>query len=438
MAEKILTALAVFKQQADAHLSDGGGLFIKVESGTATGAFRFTSPTMAKRREMGLKPLDRSSLASTGESLKRVRAAAALARRLIDEGRDPIDAKRAMRAQVLADREAEKVVKKAEACTLARHARRFHESTIETDPKMTELHKRHWISSLENHVGRTPLWKMRIDAITAPMLLEELAKVRSIDDQNKRIPETLSRIVQRLSAVFEDAQFHSLCTTNPAAAIKRKMRPHTAGRKGAGFRFLPPAEVPPFMATLRECEGIAALALEFLILTASRTAETLGATWAEIDTKASTWVIPASRMKAGERGGDHTVHLSGAALAVLARVKGLDATCIFPSPMQNREGKPLSNMALLATLDRLGMRSRTVVHGFRRSFSTTCNEYAFARPDAIEAALAHSEQDVIRKTYNRAEFLQERRILLQRWADYCNGDVPTSTNVLPFAVKGAA
>jgi integrase len=166
--------------------------------------------------------------------------------------------------------------------------------------------------------------------------------------------------------------------------------------------------------------------LEFAILTAARTGEVLGMRWEELSPDATTWTIPGARMKGGEA---HTVYLSAEARAVLARVRGLSDLWVFPSPTK-REA-PLSNMAMLLLLDRLNLRGRTTVHGLcRATFSTWAYETDQARPDVIEACLAHREADRVKAAYNRAQFADERRKLLAAWANYV-GPIKTA-EVIPL------
>ncbi|HEY6356037.1 MAG TPA: site-specific integrase, partial [Burkholderiaceae bacterium] len=142
------------------------------------------------------------------------------------------------------------------------------------------------------------------------------------------------------------------------------------------------------------------------------------ARWSEIDMDAKVWRIPAERMKARR---PHDVPLSTQALAVLDHARGLDAELVFPSSVRGSDGqtRPLSNMAMLTALSRHGLRRRTTVHGLARAtFSTWANERGIARPDVVEAALAHAEGDKTRAAYNRASFDDERRALLQAWGDY--------------------
>jgi integrase len=264
------------------------------------------------------------------------------------------------------------------------------------------------------------LWNTPIAEVTPPALLAALEQVRPHErarrHQGDQVPETLQRIRQRLDAIFEDAIFRGYCDSNPAAAIRRKLREVLPAKKAGAFAALPYRDAPALMHRLRAAPGTAARCLEFAVLTAARTSEALGARWDEIDLAAATWTVGADRMKAGE---PHTVYLSPRALEVLAGQRDLDAELVFPSTQPGREGKPLSNMAMLVTLGRLGVRDRTTVHGLARAtFSTWANETGAARPDVIEACLAHREGDRVRRAYNRGEFAQERRQLLEAWSKY--------------------
>ena len=178
------------------------------------------------------------------------------------------------------------------------------------------------------------------------------------------------------------------------------------------------------MRAIAAADGVAARALQFAVLTAARTSEALGAPWSEFDFDAKVWRIPAERMKARK---PHDVPLSAHALAVLDRVRGLDADFVFPSASgDDGAPRPMSNMAMLVTLSRLELRARTTVHGLARAtFSTWANERGIARPDVIEAALAHVQGDKVRAAYNRASLDDERRALLDAWGDYLARDAAT-------------
>lgn len=409
----LLTAKQV-QHAPEGDLSDGGGLLLRVRGSSASWVFRFTAPS-GKRREMGLGVCHRGSPGQAGDSLTGARDAGHKARELLRAGVDPLKQKEDARQ---AEREAElarKADKARDRRTLARCARDYHERSIE--PRLSTKHAAQWIASLENHVPAS-LWHKPIADVTAPELLAALAEIKPHERARnlpaERVHETLTRIRQRLDAVFEDAIFHGYAEGNPAAAIKRKLREAMPRQKAGQFAALPYPDAPAFMAKLREAQGTAARCLEFAALCAARTSEALHATWAEFDLEAGVWTVPPERMKGGE---EHVVFLSARAIEILQGQAGLHASLVFPSTVL--EDKPMSNMAMLAVLDRLQMRGATTVHGLCRStFSTWANETGAARPDVIEACLAHKEQDKVRAAYNRAQFNAERRALLAAWAAF--------------------
>lgn len=432
----LLTAREV-QNASDGDHSDGGGLLLRVRGTSASWVLRYTAPT-GKRREMGLGIAYRGSPKQAGDTLTGARDQAHKARELLRQGGDPIEARDAKRKAEQAADDQRKAIKAREQRTLARCARDFHARVIEQT--RTTKHAAQWLASLENHVPAS-IWHAPIDSVTAPALLAAMSSIkpheraRNLTDDH-RLDETARRVRQRLEAVFEDAQFHGLCTANPAAAIRRKMRESTPTKATKGrLAALPFAQAPALMARLRSAQGTAARALEFALLTAARTGEVIGAEWAEIDTEAALWTCPGRRMKGGE---DHRVHLSLEALAIINGQLGQDERFVFPAPTKTAEGhaRPLSNMALLAVLDRLDYRDRTTVHGLCRStFSTWANETGAARADVVEACLAHKEADRVRAAYNRARFDAERRELLAQWARFLG---QPAAKVLPIDGRRAA
>jgi integrase len=172
--------------------------------------------------------------------------------------------------------------------------------------------------------------------------------------------------------------------------------------------------VPGFFAELQRRPGIAARALQFTILCAARTNETLGAQWSEfsdLDGAAPTWTIPAQRMKGGK---EHRVPLSGAAVALLkALPREAGNPLVFVSSVP---GKPMSPDSMLRLLRRMG--HAVSGHGFRSSFSDFCHEKTKAEPLIVEAALAHAAGDKIAKAYRRGDLFEKRRALMERWAGF--------------------
>jgi integrase len=189
---------------------------------------------------------------------------------------------------------------------------------------------------------------------------------------------------------------------------------------------LPIGEVPAFMTALREQQGVAARALEFTILTAARTGETIGARWSEIDFDNATWTVPAGRMKASK---EHRVPLSKPALQLLADVpREKNNPFIFIGPYK----AGLSNMAMAATLQRMG-RNDITVHGFRSTFRTWAGERTRYQAHVIEMCLAHQIGSAVERAYARGDLFAKRARLMAEWGRYCTSKpADMSTKVVPL------
>jgi len=403
MARHLLSARQV-QVAREGDTFDGDGLILRVRDGTAAWVLRYTAPT-GKRRELGLGGADRASIDAAGASLTRARKAADEARDELGRGIDPIDARRSERESQLKAASQAKAEANAAATTLRGYARIYYERHVE--PLRTFKHARQWINSIEQHVPAA-LLDTSIDRVTAVDLLDELVPIL------RKVPETGSRIYQRLATIFNAAVIDGLRVDNPATPICRELHRRAGRRKRRNYASMPYRQVPSFMQRLREARGTSPRCLEFAILTAARTSEALTAEWAEFDRQGGTWTIPAAKMKCHER---HVVYLSDRVLEILEGQEGLSHRFVFPSLAIRT---PMSNMALLMTLRRLGAGAFTV-HGFRSTFSTWANELGIARPDAIEAALAHREENAVRRAYNRSQFLAERCALMTAWGNFLSG-----------------
>jgi integrase len=186
--------------------------------------------------------------------------------------------------------------------------------------------------------------------------------------------------------------------------------------------------MPEFMVQLRAIDAIGARALEFTILTAARTIETLGAQWSEIDFAASVWQVPGERMKAGK---EHRVPLTAEALAILGDVPRLQGNpFIFPGA---KKGRGLSNLAMLMTLRRI--RPGLTVHGFRSSFRDWAAESTGFAREIAEASLAHTIGNAVERSYRRGDFFAKRAKLMEAWSSYC-GRGQSAAEVIPMR-KGA-
>jgi integrase len=190
---------------------------------------------------------------------------------------------------------------------------------------------------------------------------------------------------------------------------------------------MPYRAVPTFVRALREKEAVAGRALEFLILTAARAGEVLGATWDEIDLTNGVWTIPKDRMKAGV---EHRVPLPERALEI-ARAQTDTATSIYVFPGQ-KPGRPLSSMAFDMLMRRMKVDQYTA-HGFRSAFRDWAGDCTAFPREIAEAALAHKVGDAVELAYRRGDALEKRRELMQAWADHCGG--APAHNVVPFERK---
>ena len=241
-------------------------------------------------------------------------------------------------------------------------------------------------------------------------------------------PETAARVRGRIEAVVDWAKAREFRNgENPARWRGHLDKLLPARLKVARVRHhaaLPFADLQDFMADLRGLDGVSPRALEFAILTAARTGETIGARWEEIDLKTKVWIIPPERMKGGR---EHRVPLSSRALEILELIhRESESEFVFPG---GRAGKPLSNMAMLATLRRMN-RSDVTAHGFRSTFSDWAAETTGYPREVVEMALAHAVSDKVEAAYRRGDLFEKRRRIMEDWSTYCTLPAPTGDRVV--------
>ncbi len=266
-------------------------------------------------------------------------------------------------------------------------------------------------------------WEMTLRDYAAPLRQKLITDVTTADVLGVLKPiwlrksETASRVRGRIERVLDAAKAKGLRTgENPALWRGHLDRLLPKRRKLARghHKAMPYADVAAFIIELRKREAVAATALEFTILTAARSGETLGAKWHEIDWKDKIWTVPAERMKAGR---EHRVTLSSRTITILKKLAELGAdenSFVFPG---QKPGKPLSVMAMDMVLRR--MEVDVTVHGFRSSFRDWCGEVSNFPRDVAEAALAHVVGDKTERAYRRGDSLEKRRKLMIAWASYC-------------------
>jgi len=360
---------------------DGGGLQLAVApTGAKKWVLRFL--WQGNAREMGLGSYPEVGLAEAREK-------AIAGRRLARSGVDPIAERKQDRRVPTFGKLADEVV------------------TEQSKGFRNDKHRAQWKITLETYAA--PLRVKAVDAITTEDVLGVLKPIWTTKT------ETASRLRGRIERVLNAAKAKGHRSgENPAAwrghleNLLPKRQKLTRGHHAA----LPYADVPAFVAKLRTRKAVAALALEFAILTAARSGEVLGARWPEIDFDARVWTIPAKRMKSGR---EHRVPLSESALAILEKFgEARVSEFIFPG---QGAGRPLSEMVLRRMLRRDA--DVVTVHGFRSSFRDWAgNETHFPR-ELAEAALAHAVGDKAEQAYRRSDALEKRRALMEAWAAYC-------------------
>jgi len=246
-----------------------------------------------------------------------------------------------------------------------------------------------------------------VDAVSPPQVLEVIRKI-----EKRGALEIAQKVLQRIKAVFRYAVQTGLATYNPAAEMKGVLK----SRKVVHHPAISKDDLPQFLIDFErgDIHITTKLALQYLILTAARTGEVRGATWDEINLDEKIWKIPARRMKMQT---PHSVPLSRQAIAILERIGRLYGRDGLVFPGTRNEEKPLSENTMLYALYRLGYHSRATPHGFRATFSTIANEAGFDG-DLIEKSLAHEERNRVRAAYHRSEYIEQRRELMQWWADF--------------------
>ncbi|HYF09464.1 MAG TPA: integrase arm-type DNA-binding domain-containing protein [Acetobacteraceae bacterium] len=394
----------------------------------APGLYLLVRPTGAKfwllrymlrgrSREMGLGPADWDGRHG-GVTLSAARDEAARQRTLLREGRDPV-----------AEREA------AEAAAAVQQDHSFRAAaealiTAKSAGWRNAKHAAQWRNTLKAYVYPW-IGDMPVAQITTRDVETILAPIWT------RAPETASRVRGRIEAVLDSAAaagWRDPNTVNPARWKGHLAARLPSPRKVRAVEHQPALawqRMPAFMAELARHDGIAALALRFLILTAARSGEVRGMRWGEVDLEAQVWTVPAARMKARRQ---HRIPLSSAAVELLRSIrpgKPAASSVVFPGA---RKGLPLSDMALSMLVR--GMCSdgleegelprwrdaegRAIVpHGFRSTFRDWAGETRPEGREVVERALAHTIKDKAEAAYARSDLLEKRRPLMEAWAEHC-------------------
>jgi integrase len=361
--------------------SDGGGLYLEVDPSLAR-RWMLRISVHGRRRDMGLGGFPLVGLAEAREE-------ALNNRRIARAGGDPIAEKRKAQTPVP---------------TFAEAAKAVHAEHLKT--WKNEKHRAQWINTLTQFVFPV-LGDRRVDQIDTPDILKVLTPIWVTK------PETARRVRQRIGTVLDWAKAAGFrAGENPVHGVAKGLAKQPDRRKHHAA--LPYTEAPQFVRNLRASafgDGTK-LAFEFLILTATRTGEVLGARWAEINLEDGMWTIPAERMKAGR---EHRVPLSKRCIEILRRAKVLSAGSDYVFPGRTAT-KPISNMTFLMALRRMGLD--VTAHGFRSAFRDWAGETTPFPSEVCEMALAHTIKNKTEAAYRRGDLLEKRRELMNAWTDF--------------------
>ena len=398
-ALNLLTAREVAAAKESGRHADGGGLYLRITPGGAR-AWVFMSAKGGKRSEIGLGSASSVSLATA-------RRLAAQMREAIAVGLEP---------RTVVSRAAPVVP--VPIVTFGKFADSYIAS-VEAGWR-NAVHRQQWRQSLRDHASR--LTDLPINNISTDNVLAVLQPIWLTKS------ETARRVRGRIEKILDAAKARGLRSRdapNPAA-----WRGHLALLLPAQSKLarghhpaLPWAEAPAFIAALRQRRAVAARCLEFVILTAARSGEALGATWDEIDMEGRLWTVPAVRMKAGV---EHVVPLSGAAIALLKSVRPLDVR--DDKPIFAVNGAARSNMAMAMLLRRMGHGAITT-HGFRSTFRDWAGDATSFPREIVEQALAHTIQNQAERAYRRGTAVERRREIMEQWNAFLASDTRPSNQL---------
>jgi integrase len=365
-----------------------------------------------RAREMGLGPRALYSLAEA-------RAAAQEARKLRHQGIDPIEARRAAKVQKRLDAAKAMTFQECAHAYIAAHRAGWRNGK----------HAAQWEATLATYAGPV-IGAFPVAAVDTALVMKVIEPLWATK------PETASRLRGRIERVLDWAKVSGYrIGENPArwrGHLDHLLPARSKVRKVEHHAALACAELPSFRVELCDKEGIAARALEFAILTAARTGEVIGARWSELDLLDKTWTVPTERMKARR---EHRVPLSASALAILEEMQGHRAGndgFVFPG---GKNGKPLSNMAFLMLLRRMG-RGDLTAHGFRATFKTWASERTSFQNEVVEAALAHVTGSKVEQAYQRGDMFEKRRRLMAAWSEFCTTEPPAHGKVVAMQRRG--
>lgn len=372
-------------KDAQYKLTDGEGMYLMIHpNGGKYWRLRYKISGKEKTLALGTYPMI---------SLAEARDKRFTAKKQLKEGIDPSEKKKL-----------DKITRLVEAENSFEHvAREWHDKQKE---RYTPKHYKAVLTRLENDAF--PLLGSRpINQIKAPELLVTIQKI-----EKRGAIDLAHRVLQTSGQIFR----YAIATGRAERDISADLRGALTVRKKVNHANLKEDELPAFLCKLNEYHGEqrTKMALQMLVLTFVRTAELRGMQWEEINFETAEWHIPAERMKMREK---HIVPLSKQAIELLKKIRATHNNPDFVFPSHINPNKPISENTLIYAIYRMGYHSKATAHGFRATASTILNEKSFPA-DVIEKQLAHGERNKVRASYNHAQYLPQRREMMQWWADY--------------------
>lgn len=387
-------------------MADGEGLYLEV------------TPTGSKLWRLKYRYLDKEKKLSIGAypviTLAEARQYRLDAKKMLAQGLDPSTAKKAVKQE-----------RKGELLnTFEVMAREWHEHKKE---EWSATNIEVVLARLEKDVFPV-IGDYPIKSITHKMILD---LANSIKERGAK--ELAKRVIQMCKNIFQYAIVTGRADKNVAADLTGIIKTGATNH----FAAIESKDLPQFMADLRDHKAKlnrqTYLAVNMMMLTFVRTGELIKAQWSEIDFEGKTWIIPAKRMKMKK---DHIVPLSRQTLEILQELREIHSHPDFLFPSRNNRKNHMSNNTILMALDRMGYRGKMTGHGFRALAMSTIMEKLGYRHEVPDAQLAHAKKGDVNRAYDRAKFIDERIIMMQRWADYLDNNAQGGTIIKGDFAKG--
>lgn len=397
-------------------LADGNGLYLEITpAGKKSWRMAYRRPHTKKNNRLSFGDYPQVALAEA-------RTKCLAAQKLLKEGIDPATERD----------EQKRVAAESAAHTFEVIAREWHHTRLNAWSTATA---RDTINRLEKDIF-PEIGKLPIAEITHKQMIAALRKIEA-----RGAGEVAHRLKATCARVFSYANQHGIENRNPAADLKDVLKPVKAGH----FAAISPEELPAFIEAINKNDARlyapTRIAIRLMLLIFVRSSELRTTPWSEINLETGEWIIPWQRMKRGKLTvnpdtTDHHVCLPRQGLELLKELHSYTGGSTYLFPNQRDHSKPMSGDAIRMALNRMGYEGKMTTHGFRALAMTTLKEKLGYRHETVDRQLAHAQKDKIASAYDRAQFLDERKRMMQHWADYLDG-IKAGSNVIHATFKQA-